>query len=177
MNHVLLLLIRKPTDALIDQMKTKRKETLEFKLNMQVKTFSFSPTMNLVEERKRLLALTSIEATNSVFNITDENSRFSVTTPNHRNSENCEELINKLNKLLELRSQNDMELHVKEVEKSGTRIEIGNSGYNSSSFDHFKREILAEMRRAKEKDLEDMVYWMQLTYDEIVDKLDVKYIA
>ena len=49
--------------------------------------------------------------------------------------------------LLELRSQNDIKLHVKEVEKRGTRKEIENSGYNLASFDHFNSEILEELRR------------------------------
>ena len=72
--------------------------------------------------------MTSFEATNSLFDITDENESFRITTPGHWNSEDAEELINKLNKILELRSQNDDELNVKEVEKSGTRIKIENSG-------------------------------------------------
>ena len=68
-----------------------------------------------------MLAVTSLEVTNSVSNITDGNSSFSVSTPGQWNSEDGEELIKKINDLLELRSQNDIELHVKEVEKRGTR--------------------------------------------------------
>ena len=34
-----------------------------------------------------------------------------------------------------------------------------------------------ELKRVKFKDLEDIVYGMELTYDEIVDILDVKNIA
>ena len=34
-----------------------------------METFSFSPPINLVEEGKWLIAVTSFEATNSVFNI------------------------------------------------------------------------------------------------------------
>ena len=49
-------------------------------------------------------------------------------------------LITKMNELLELRSEHDVELHVKEVEERGTRIEIENSGYNLAAFDHFKSE-------------------------------------
>ena len=63
---------------------------------------------------------------------------FQFSTPGHWSPEDGEELINKLNKLLELRSENDVELHVKEVEKRGTRIEIENSGYNLAGFDHCK---------------------------------------
>ena len=81
------------------------------------------------------------------------------------------------------RSQNDIELHVEEIARC-TRIEIGNSGYNLAGFDQFKSEILAKLRRIKKntcrvkhKDLEDMVFRMGLTYDEIVDTLDIKYIV
>ena len=76
MNNELLLLIKKHTDTLIEQTKTKPQETLELKLKKQMETFSFSTPLNLVEEGKSLLAATSFEATNSVFNITDENNSF-----------------------------------------------------------------------------------------------------
>ena len=49
-------------------------------------------------------------------------------SPGHWNSEDGEEFFNKLTKLLELKSENDLELFVKEVEKKGIRIEIENSG-------------------------------------------------
>ena len=97
---------------LIEQTKTKPQETLEFKLNKQMKSFSLSQPKNLVEQGKWLLAVSSSEATNSVFEITDENNSFSNATPSHCNSEGGDELINKLNKVLELRLQNDIELYV-----------------------------------------------------------------
>ena len=142
-----------------------------------MQTFSYNPSINISEEGKWLLAVTSFEATNSVFNVTDENNGFSISTPGHWNSEDGEELINKLSSLLELRSENDIELHVKEVENRGTRIEIENIGYNLAGFDHFKSEIFSDLKTVKYRDLEDMVYRLQLTYDEIIDTLDVKYIA
>ena len=37
--------------------------------------------------------------------------------------------------------------------------------------------MLADLKKVKCKSLEDMVYRMELTYDEIVDILDVKYIG
>ena len=40
----------------------------------------------------------------------------------------------------------------------------------------FKDEILEDLKNAKFNDLEDMVYRFQLTYDEIMDILDLKYI-
>ena len=48
-----------------------------------MQTFSFNPPINSVEEGKWLLAVSSFEATNSVFNITNENNTFSITTPGH----------------------------------------------------------------------------------------------
>ena len=83
-----------------------------------MEAFSLSPAINLVEEGKWLLAVTSFEATSSVFNIPDENNSFSISTLGYSTPQDGEEPINKLNKLLEFRSENDVELHVKEVEKN-----------------------------------------------------------
>ena len=141
-----------------------------------MKTFSFPPPINIFEEGKWLLAVTSFEATNSVvLSLTDENNGFSITTPKRGIRERGEDFINKLIELLELRSLMILN-YMLEVEKRGTRIEIENSGSNLAGFDHLKSEILAELR-VKYKDLEDMVYRMDLSYDEIVDILDVEYIA
>ena len=55
--------------------------------------------------------------------------------------------------------------------------EIENIGYNLAGFDHFQSEFLSELKRVKYRDLEDMVYRLQITYDENVDILGVKYKA
>ena len=163
-----------------EQIRSSSQKTLEFEMNKQLQIFSFNPPINLFDEGKGLLGTASFEATNSVCNITDENSSFSISTPGHGNFED-EELINDLNKFLELGSENDIEQHVKEAKKSAPdRMEIQNSGYNLAGFkgfNHLKCEILAELKRLKYKDLEDMVYRMELTYDETVTFLDVKNIA
>ena len=177
MNSELLLLNEKLTDTFMQQTKTKAQGMLELKLKKQLETFSFSPPMNLSEDEKWLLAVTSFQTTNSVFNITEENKSFSISTPSFWNPEDGEQLVNKLNKLLELRSQNDIELHVREFKKRGTRTAVGNSGYNLAGFDHYRSQILAGLKRVEYKDREDMVYKMELTYDEIADILDVKYIG
>ena len=39
-----------------------------------------------------------------------------------------------------------------------------------------KKEILENLKNIKYNDLEDLVYRMQLTYDEIIDVLDLKHI-
>ena len=111
MNSELLLLIDKHTDMLIEQTKTKPQETPEFELNKQIETF-ISPSNNLAEEGKCLLAVTSFEATNSVLLITDENNSLSITISGPWNSKSADKTVDELNKILHLRSQNDIELHV-----------------------------------------------------------------
>ena len=173
MNNELLLLIKKHTDTLIEQTKTKPQETLEFKMNKQMQTFSFNPPINLFEEGKWLLGMSSFECTNSVFNITNENNSFSIIIPGLYETESDEKTIDDLNKLLELES---LELHLEEVRKRGNKIKIGDNEYQLSDFDTQKNEILEELRTAKYNDLEDLVYRMRLSYDEIMDILDLKYI-
>ena len=109
MNNELLLLIKKHTDTLIEQTKTKPQETLEFKMNKQRQTLSFNPPINLVEEDEWVLAVSSFECTKSVFNITNENNSFSIIIPGHYQNKTDEKTIDDLNKLLELKS---LELHV-----------------------------------------------------------------
>ena len=173
MNNELLLLIKKHTDTLIEQTKTKPQETLEFKMNKQTQTFSFNPPINLVEEGKWLLAVSSFECTNSVFNITNENNSFSIIIPGHYQNKSDEKTIDDLNKLLELKST---ELHVEEVKKRGIKIKIVDKEFKLSDFDNQRNEIIEELRKVKYNDLEDLVYRMRLSYDEIMDILDLKYI-
>ena len=174
MNNEFLLLIKKHTDTLIENTKTKPQETLEFKMVKERQTFSFNPPINLVEEDKWLLAVSSFECTNSVFNITDDNNSFSIIIPGHWETEFVEKIIDEVNRLLELRS---LEIHVNEVRKIGHIIKIGDKEYKLSDFDNQKYEILEELKKAKYNDLGDLVYRMQLTYDEIIDVLDLKYIS
>ena len=173
MNNELLLLIKKHTDTLIEQTKTKPQETLEFKMNKQMQTFSFNPPINLVEEGRWLLAVSSFECTNSVFNITNENNSFSIIIPGHYETESAEETIDELNKILELRSP---ELHVEEVRKRGNNLKIGDIEYKLSDFVNQKNEILEELKNVKYNDIEVLVYRMRLSYDEIIDILDLNFI-
>ena len=173
MNNELLLLIKKHTDTLIEQTKTKPQETLEFKMNKQMQTFSFNPPINLLEEGKWLLAVSLFDCTNSVYNITNENNSFSIIIPGHYQRESDEKTIDDLNKLIELKS---LELHVEEVKKRGNILKIGDNEYKLSDFDSQKYEIIEELKNAKYNDLEDLVYRMRLSYYEIMDILDLKYI-
>ena len=114
----MLLLIKKHTDTLIQQTKTRPQETLEFKMIRSKQTFSFNPSINLLEEGKLLLGVTSLECTNSVFNITNENNSFSIIIPGHYQTEFAEKHIKDLKKLLEFKF---LELHVEEVRKIGKK--------------------------------------------------------
>ena len=107
----------------------------------------FNPPITLVEEGKWLLAVTSFEATNSVFNITNENNSFSFTIPGHSQTESAEETINELKNLLELKSQKSIELHVKDIRRRGTQIKIGDNEYKLSDLDTQKNQILEELKK------------------------------
>ena len=146
MNNELLLLIKKHTDTLIEQTKTKPQETLEFKMNKQTQTFSFSTPINPLEQDEWLLAVSSLECTNSVFNITNENSSFSFIIPGHYKTEFAEKMINDPNKLIELKS---LKLHVEEVGKRRNIIKIGDNDYKLSDFDTQKNEIVEELKNVK----------------------------
>ena len=173
MNNELLLLIKKHTDTLIENTKTRPQETLEFKMNKQMQTFSFNPPINLVEEDKWLLGVSSLECTNSVFDITNENNSFSIIIPGHYETESAEKTIDELKKILELKS---LESHVEEVKKRGNKIKIADKEYKLSDFDNQKNEIIEELKNGKYNDLEDLVYRMRLSFDEIMDILDLRYI-
>ena len=132
MNNELLLSIKKHTDTLIEQTKTKLQETLEFKMNKQMQTFSFNPPINLDEESKWLMAVSLFDCTNCVFNITNENNSFSIIIPGHYRNKSDEKTINCLINLLELKS---LELHVEEVRKRGIKLKIGDNENKLSDFD------------------------------------------
>ena len=177
MNNELLLLIKKHTDTLIEQTKTKPQETLEFKMNKQMQTFSFNPPINLVEEGKWLLAVSSFECTNSVFNNTNENNSFSIITQGHYENKSDERTIEKLNILLERRSKDGIELHIQEVEYRGHIISLGGKEYKLSDLGTQKEEILEKLKKySVYQSLDDMVFRLRLTYNEISDILDFKYV-
>ena len=116
--------------------------------------------------------MSSFECTNSIFNITDENNSFSIIIPGHWETEFAEKIIDEVSRLLDLRY---LDLHVNEVRKRGNKIKNRDKGYKLSDFDNQKYEIVEELKNVKYNDLEDLVYRMQLTYDEIIDVLDLKY--
>ena len=145
MKNELLLSIKKHTNILIEQTKTRPEEALEVKKKKQMQNFSFIPPINLVEGGKWLLGVTSYECTISVFKKTNENNSFSITIPGHWVSKSAEKTIGKLNELLDLRSQNGIELHVEQVRKKG-KILIND--HSLSSPGTFKIEILEKIKNA-----------------------------
>ena len=126
MNNELLLLIKNHTDTLVEQTKTKPQEMLEFKMIRSKQTFLFNPPIYLLEEGKCLLGLSSLDCTNSVFNITDESNSFSINIPGHWETEFDRKTFAKIDGLLELMS---LELHVEEVRKRGNKIKKSDDEY------------------------------------------------
>ena len=57
------------------------------------------------------------QTTNSVFNTTDESNKTSISTPGHWSSRGGAETIRRQQKLIFLRSENYIKLHVEEVRK------------------------------------------------------------
>ena len=64
---------------------------------------------------------------------------------------------------------------MQKVRKRGHLMKKGDKEYTLTAFDTYKEEKLEELKNKKYHDLEDLVYGMQVTYDEIIDKLDIKY--
>ena len=82
--------------------------------------------------------------------------------------------IDELNKLLELKSQISIELHVGQVRKKGIILIYD---HFLSSLGSFKNDILEESKIVKYNDLEDLVYRFQPTNHEIIDILDLKIVS
>ena len=175
MNKELFLLIKKDIDILVEQTKTRPQETFEFQLRKQVETFSFNPPINIYEESKWFVAVRSFQAMNSVFNKTDENNSFSINIPGHWQTNSAEKTFNELNKLLELRSQNCIELHVKQVRKRRKQKKMETENKICLILILLKK-LLEELRNVEYDDLEYMVFRLQLTYSEIDYILDVNMI-
>ena len=141
---------------------SKQKQNLNKHLNLnwigKWKLTHLTNQWTYLKKRKWHLAVTSFEATNFVFNGTDEPKTVIQILHQNDGSPRGQGPINELKDLLELRSQKDIELCVKDVKKRNTRIEIEDSRYISAGFDHFKKEIPKNLKSVKYKDIEDMVY-------------------
>ena len=116
-----------------------------------MQTFSFSPPIDFTEEGKWLLAVTSYEATNSVFKITNKNKSFSIARSGNWSSTGVAEVFSKLQKLLEMRHKNGIEFNV-EVRKKGNQTKIGDIECKLFDLDTRKNEIIEELKTAENND-------------------------
>ena len=62
------------------------------------------------------------------------------------------------------------------MRKRENKIKIGDNEYKLSDFDNQKHKIVEELKIVKYNDLEDLVYRMRLSYDEIIDILCLNFI-
>ena len=85
----------------------------------------FNPPINLVEEGKWMIAVTSSDGTNAIFDITDEKNSFSISIPGYLSAWGGQETNDKLQEFSKFRARNDIELHVEEIRKKGYQIKIG----------------------------------------------------
>ena len=90
--------------------------------------------------------------------------------------QNAEETINKLNNLFDLRSENDLDLHINEVKKKSNILTLDGQEYTYYNLsDKNKYDFIETLKRNNYDDLPDMVYILELTYSEIIHRLGVKY--
>ena len=110
-------------------------------MSKQIERFSFSPPNKVYQEGEWLLAVTSFEATSSVFIITAENNSFSIRIPCHWRIRNYleEEIFDYLKNSQKLRTQNYIELHVEEVRKRGDKTKTKSKDFSLSDF-HTSKE-------------------------------------
>ena len=127
-----------------------------------METFPFNPPINLFEEEKWLLAVTFFEATNSAFTITKENNFFSISIPGRwRLPIYLEDgIFDKLKNLIKIKSEIDIELHVRDFKKRVDKMKIGDKEYKLSVFDKSKDELLEEFKEINYHDQKDMLYRM-----------------
>ena len=99
------------------------------------------------------------------------------TTPGHWSSQNAEETINKLNNLVDLTSENDPNLLNTEINKTGNNIILVGQDYTYCNLlDESKYDFIEMLKKNNFDDLEDMVYRLQLTNNELIDIHGLKYI-
>ena len=89
-----------------------------------MRTFSFSPPINVSDGVRWLLGVSAFEPTLSVSTLTVENNSFSITTPNYFFLRG-QKAIKKIRETLGLRQKKHIELHVKKVKRQGNQIKIG----------------------------------------------------
>ena len=152
------MLNEQTTKLLIEQSESRPPEMLEFRLNKQMGTFSFNPSIKVAEQGKWLSAVTSSEPTNSVFNLTGEDNTFSITIPGYWFLSGSVGTVKGLKILLQHRSQNDIALHVKKIRERGNQKRIGENEHILSRLGFRKIEIIKNLKGTRYNNLEDMVF-------------------
>ena len=84
----------------------------------------------------------------------------------------AEETVDWLNDLLELSSQSDIRIDVKKVERRGLMIV---KEFFMSDFDIFEGQVID--KKKLKNNIEDMVYWIELTYNDFVDIPNINFIT
>ena len=120
--------------------------------------------------------MTSCEATNFVFDITDENKNFSYSTLSRWYSKSGAESINRLQQILKLRAENDIKLHVEDVRKRGNEIKMGDKLHKLFDLDT-RKKIFEELKNVEYDDLENMAFRLDSTNTEIENILFMKYFS
>ena len=92
-----------------EQTRARPRETLEYKMNKQMITFSISPPIPLVEEGKWVMAVTSSGAIVFVFNMKNENNILSFSILSYWFTRGDQRTIIRMKESLVLRDENDIE--------------------------------------------------------------------
>ena len=117
--------------------------------------------------------MTSFETTNSFFNIIDEIKTLLFSTPNQWLPEGSREIVDKISDISMLKSENSIELNIREIEKRGRKMErlghnldnpknkviaIGAEIFYLNDLDTRRNEILSVLKRINYHDFEVLVY-------------------
>ena len=155
----LLLSITKNCETLIEQTHTKTQETLEFKITEPREKFHFSPPIQIKGDW--MIGLVDLEVCNSIFNITEENSKFKLYKfPDEKaGGVTYEKVRDEIEKDLDIEDITPADLHddiiapiiIEEYREQVTKRmkDIGYmnilAGYNSSVFQDFESYLRTEV--------------------------------
>ena len=82
-----------------------------------------------------------------------------------------------MKKLLDLRSENDVDLHIIDVNKRSKVIILDVQEYiYYNLLEESENDFIEMLKNNDYDDLEDMVYRLEIRKNEIIDKLDLKHI-
>ena len=143
-----------------------------------MESFSFNSLINLAEEGKWLLGVTSFELTNSVFNIISKNKKFSnFNTRCLVCQRRCGNKYWTTRFFRSWRTRWYWIICVRSSEKRNNKIKRGDKEYKLPDPDTRKNEINEELKNREYNNLADMVFRSEVTYSEIENIVDIEYIA